>query len=145
MFFYKILDMNKIKTLDRISIGINGENKILDKLRTKGFALYKRNVKYGYSEIDLILYRLNDKNKIDIRVIEVKTRKKFTSDLMSLGLLNKWSKIRPYLFKIKDDIYDTLGLDNNIYAEMHFDLCIITYSNESYLISSYIEDVNLMI
>lgn len=138
--------MNDVKKNYKNIIGINGENKILDRLKTRGFCLYKRNVKYGYGEIDLIIYRFNRNiNKIEIRIVEVKTRKRSILDLVYLNMNSKWRNIRPYIFKIKDDLIRDTGLADNTFVDIHFDLGFVNYIDSEYKICGYIEDVNLMI
>jgi len=138
------MDMNQIKIINKKDIGFNGENKILDKLKTNGFSLYKRNVKYGYVEIDLIVYKFNEyKKTLDIRIVEVKTRSAVTYDLNYFGLDKKWINIIKYIFTIKRDI-DGLFADLR-YSEIHFDFALVRYTESGFEISKYIKDINLLL
>lgn len=134
--------MNQIKVINKKYIGFNGENEILDKLKTKGFSLYKRNIKYDYLEIDLIVYKFNEyKKTLDIRVVEVKTRSNPTFDLDYFGLDKKWRNIIKYIFIIKREI-DSLFIDLR-YSEIHFDFALIRHKEGIFSLCRYIKDVNL--
>jgi len=136
--------MNNINNKTKNSIGFKGESAVCDKLKTCGFEVYKRNLKKIDSEIDIIMYKYNkNRYSLDIRVIEVKTRKSYEFDLSSFGIDKKWRLIRRRIFKIKEEIdckFDILS-----YSEIHFDLALVRYRNDNYRIYSYIKDVNLLL
>jgi len=131
---------NKIKK----TLGFKGESFVIDKLKTLGYELHKRNIKSIDSEIDVIAYRYNkQKYRLDIRIIEVKTRQSYEFDLTNLGMAKKWGLIRRHMFNIKGEIdakFDVLS-----YSEVHFDLALVRYKNDSLELYSYIKDINLML
>ena len=136
--------MNNINSKTKKDIGYKGENFVIDKLKTCGFDLYKKNIKYIDSEIDIVVYKYNKNTKnLDIRVVEFKTRKDYCSDLSNFNLIRKWGFVRKYLFKIKSEIdfgFDILG-----YSEIHFDLALVRYHNDNFYLYNYIKDVNLIL
>ena len=136
--------MNNINKNNKKSIGFKGEMCVIDKLKTIGFELYKKNIKSIDSEIDVVVYKYNRfKYTLDIRIIEVKTRKNYEFDLSSFNIPKKWRLVKPHIFKIKSNIdakFDILH-----YSEIHFDLALVRYNDDSYDMYSYIKDVNLML
>jgi Holliday junction resolvase-like predicted endonuclease len=136
--------MNNINNKTKNSIGFKGESAVCDKLKTCGFEVYKRNLKKIDSEIDIIMYKYNKQRfSLDIRVIEVKTRKSYEFDLSSFGVEKKWRLIRKHIFKIKEEIDCKFDILN--YSEIHFDLALVRYCNDDYKIYSYIKNVNLLL
>lgn len=138
----KVMDMNNINNKTKKSIGFKGELFVIDKLKTKGFVLYKKNIKKIDSEIDIVMYKYNHhKHSLDIRVIEVKTRGVYQFDLVDFNICKKWTLIRKHLFNIKEEICSLFDILN--YSEIHFDLALVKYKDDLYEIYSYIKDVNL--
>lgn len=136
--------METINNNQKKSVGFKGEMFVLDKLKTMGFELYGKNIKSIDSEIDLVVYRYNkEKYTLDIRVIEVKTRNKYILDLVNFNLLKKWRLVRKHIFPIKAEIDKKFDVLN--YSEIHFDLALVKYQNESYDLYRYIKDANLML
>lgn len=136
--------MNKSNNKNTNNIGFKGETAIIDKLKTSGFELYKRNIKKIDSEIDIVMYKYDKKRySLNIRVIEVKTRNNYNFDLTSYGIGKKWRLIRRHIFKIKEEIDCKFDILN--YSEIHFDLALVKYSDNNYKMYSYIKDVNLML
>ena len=136
--------MNNISNKSKKTIGFKGELFVTDKLKTLGFELFDTNIKYIDSEIDVVMYKYNkDKYSLDIRVIEVKTRNSYEFDLMGFNLEKKWRLIKNHIFQIKDQVnarFDILS-----YSEVHFDLALVKYKNDTFDLYSYIKDVNLML
>ncbi len=136
--------MNDIFNNTKNSIGFKGESVVCDILRTTGFIVYKRNIKKIDSEIDIVMYKHNiQKKSLNIRVIEVKTRKRCVYDLSSLNIDKKWRLIRKHIFKIKDEINSKFDKLN--YSEIHFDLALVVYKGDCYKMYKYIKDVDLML
>ena len=136
--------MNKINNSDKKAMGFNGELFVIDKLKTLGFILYKRNIKYINSEIDIVMYRFNLKKMVlDIRVIEVKTRSGFDFNLSNFNLIKKWSLIKPYMYEIKSEIDKKFKFLP--YSEIHFDLALIKKKGLDLSFYSYNKDINLLI
>jgi Holliday junction resolvase-like predicted endonuclease len=126
------------------NLGFKGETCVIDKLKTMGFVLYKRNIKKQNSEIDIIVYRHNViKNNLDIRIIEVKTRSKPCFDLLALGMDKKWRLIRPYFYEIKSEVSNMFK--NLNYSEVHFDIAIVVGRGDDLHVCRYIKDVNLFL
>ncbi len=144
MSLYKISDMKSNNQESKNTIGNKGERFVIDKLKTAGYQVYKKNLKKIDAEIDIVAYRYDPvKYKLDIRVIEVKTRNKYEFDLLNFDISNKWRHIRKYMFNIKseiDHLYDVL-----YFSEVHFDLALVKYNGDSFNLYSYIKDVNLML
>ena len=136
--------MNHQNNKSKKHIGNQGESFVIDKLKTQGFELYKKNIKYIDAEIDIVVYKYNEKTRfLNIRVIEVKTRNNYCFDLINFNLIKKWLLVKKYLFKIKSEIdinFEILG-----YSEIHFDLVLVKKDIDNYCIYSYIEDVNLLL
>lgn len=133
-----------INNKSKKSVGFKGEMYVIDKLKTKGFSLYKKNIKSLDSEIDVVVYKYdNIKYTLDIRIIEVKTRANYEFDLTTLNISKKWRLIRPHIFKIKSEI--DIKFDILKYSEVHFDLALVRYIKDNCYIYSYIKDVNLLI
>ena len=144
MSLCKILDMNKINIETNNSVGFKGETAVIEKLKTCGFELYKRNLKKIDSEIDIVMYKYNKhKYTLDIRVIEVKTRKFYEFDLTTFNIDKKWRHIIRRMFKIKEEIDSKFDILK--YSEIHFDLVLVKYCGDNYKIYSYIKDVNLIL
>lgn len=143
--------MNNIKNKYKRSLGNIGEEFVLDKLKTRGFELYARNLKYIDSEIDLVVYRYDPyKNTLDIRIIEVKTRAKCEPDLQNFDLIKKWGCVSRRMFEIKERI-DCL-FKGIRFSGIHFDLVLVSFKTVKYqtlsdnlYIYSYIKDVNLLL
>ncbi|MBC7767143.1 YraN family protein [Arenimonas sp.] len=136
--------MNNLNNKDKKSIGFKGEVAVLDKLKTNGFELFKKNVKSIDAEIDIVVYKYNTvKYTLDIRVIEVKTRNRYEFDLNNFNITHKWRRIRKHLFNIKAEIDSKFDILN--YSEIHFDLALVRYKNDKFDLYSYIKDVNLML
>lgn len=137
------MDMNKINNKIKKNVGFKGELAVIDKLKTNGFELYKRNIKKIDSEIDIVMYKYdNQKYSLNIRVIEVKTRSVYVFDLENLSLYKKWTLIRRHIFNIKEEIQSKFDILN--YSEIHFDLALVKYDKDKYEMYSYIKDINLM-
>ena len=67
MSLYKILDMIDNNPQSKNSIGNKGESFVIDKLKTAGYQLYKKNIKKRDSEMNKDLYRLIENYmKIDL-------------------------------------------------------------------------------
>lgn len=138
----KVMDMNNINNKTKKSVGFKGELFVIDKLKTNGFELYKKNIKKIDSEIDMVMYKYDEyKHSLDIRVIEVKTRGVYQFDLVGFNIYKKWTLIRKHLFSIKEDVCSLF--DNLNYSEIHFDLVLVKHKDDLYEIYSYIKDVNL--
>lgn len=136
--------MNDFKNKNNNTIGFKGETIVCDILMNNGFIVYKRNIKKIDSEIDLVMYKYNQQKKsLNIRVIEVKTRRGYGFNLSSLGIDKKWRLIKKHLFNIKDEI--NAKFDRINYSEIHFDLALVTYSDDYYRIYKYVKDVDLML
>lgn len=136
--------MNNLNDKYKNSIGYKGETAVIDKLKTCGFELYKRNIKKIDSEIDVVAYKYDiSKKSLDIRIIEVKTRNGYEYDLSSFGIDKKWRLIRKHIFNIKEGIDHKFDILN--YSEIHFDLALVKHYNDDYKIYRYIKDVNLML
>ncbi len=136
--------MNNLNKKFNNSVGYKGETAVMYKLKTCGFELYKRNIKKIDSEIDIVVYKYNlCKKTLDIRIIEVKTRKSYEFDLSTFGIDKKWRLIRKHIFNIKEDIDRKFDILN--YSEIHFDLALVKYHENDYKIYRYIKDVNLML
>jgi Holliday junction resolvase-like predicted endonuclease len=146
--------MNKINSISKTSIGNKGETCVMDKLKTYGFKLYKRNIKHIDSEIDLVMYKYDPiKYTLNIRVIEVKTRGLYEFDMSSFKIDRKWSRIKKHFFKFKYEIDAMFDILN--YSEIHFDLALVKHSqgknlqtknsDSGFILYSYIKDVNLLI
>jgi Holliday junction resolvase-like predicted endonuclease len=135
--------MNNINNKTKRDIGYKGEEFVIDRLKTCGFYLYRKNIKYIDSEIDIVVYRYDENSqKIDIRIVEVKTRKDYCFDLINFNLIKKWRLVRKYIFKIKADIDS--NFDSLKYSEIHFDLALVRYCGDDYFLYSYIKDVDLL-
>ena len=138
------MDMNNINNKIKKNVGFKGELVVIEKLKTNGFELYKRNIKKIDSEIDIVMYKYDGKKySLNIRVIEVKTRSAHIFDLESMSLHKKWYLIRRHIFNIKEEIQSKFDILN--YSEIHFDLALVKYNKNEYKIYSYIKDINLMI
>jgi Holliday junction resolvase-like predicted endonuclease len=136
--------MNDTNNNNKKSIGFKGEMYVIDKLKTKSFLLYNKNIKSINSEIDIVVYRYDIvKHTLDIRIVEVKTRGSYGFDLEYFGLDKKWRLIRPHMFKIKSEIESKFNLLT--YSEIHFDLALVEYSKDFYSLYRYIKDINLML
>ena len=136
--------MININNNHKKSVGFKGEMFVIDKLKTMGFELYRKNIKSIDSEIDIVAYKYNkEKYTLDIRIIEVKTRNKYEFDLMNFNIPKKWRLIRKHIFPIKTEIDKKFDVLN--FSEIHFDLALVKYKNETYNLYSYIKDVNLML
>ena len=136
--------MNNTNNNNKKNVGFKGEMHVIDKLKTMGFILYKKNIKSINSEIDIVVYKYDESTySLDIRIVEVKTRNNYEFDLSSLNIPKKWRLIKPHIFKIKSEIDAKFEILN--YSEIHFDLALVRYKNESYDMYSYIKDVNLML
>lgn len=136
--------MNNTNNNNKKSVGFKGEMYVIDKLKTKGFLLYDKNIKSINSEIDIVVYRYDSSKYIlDIRVVEVKTRGNYEFDLTYFNLDKKWRLIRPHIFKIKSEIESKFDVLN--YSEIHFDLALVKYNKDLYNLYSYIKDINLML
>ncbi len=138
-----------MKTIDnsiKKTIGFKGELCVMDKLKTKGYVLFGKNIKKGINcEIDIVMYKYDyQNNTLDIKVIEVKTRKSYQFDLSLLGINRKWRLVKPYIFDIKSDI-DELYVDSLKYSSIHFDLALVVYKEDVYSVYGYFKDVNLML
>lgn len=138
-----------MKTIDnsiKKNIGFKGELCVMDKLKTKGYVLFGKNIKKSINcEIDIVMYKYDyQNNTLDIRVIEVKTRKSYQFDLSLLGINRKWRLVKPYIFNIKSDI-DELYVDSLKYSSVHFDLALVVYKEDVYSVYGYFKDVNLML
>ncbi len=136
--------MANIDNNHKKSIGFKGEMSVIDKLKTMGFELYKKNIKSIDAEIDIVVYKYNRSTyTLDIRVIEVKTRHNYEFNLSNFGIDKKWRLIRKHIFNIKSEIdrrFDVLS-----YSEIHFDLALVRYRDDVFDLYSYIKDVNLML
>ncbi len=136
--------MNNTNNNHKKSIGFKGEMSVIDKLKTIGFELYKKNIKSIDSEIDIVVYKYNRiAYTLDIRVIEVKTRNNYEFDLTNFNIAKKWRLVRRHIFNIKAEIdskFDILS-----YSEVHFDLALVRYKGDVYDLYSYIKDVNLIL
>ncbi len=142
--------MNNFNSMYKKHIGYKGEIFVIDKLKTKGFMLFKRNIKFSDTEIDFVVYRFNYIKKcLEIRVVEVKTRAKIYFNLNEFGLKKKWLSVARYIFKIKDSILISFPEYNNVYCEVHYDLAVVLYvkmgNTEIFEIVDYIKDINLML
>jgi Holliday junction resolvase-like predicted endonuclease len=136
--------MNNTNNNNKKSIGFKGEMYVIDKLKTKGFLLYNKNIKSINSEIDIVVYRYDSiKYTLDIRIVEVKTRWNYEFELTYFNLDKKWRLIRPHIFKIKSEIESKFDVLN--YSEIHFDLALVRYNKDLYNLYSYIKDINLML
>ncbi len=137
--------MSNINIVSKKTLGCKGESFVLDKLKTKGYLLYKKNfIKWGI-ELDLIVYKyIPEKKMLDIRVVEVKTRSLYEFNLANLKLDRKWYRLIGYLFDIKDVV--TGSVDYPVkYSEIHFDLALVKSGQGNDLIMcSYINDINLL-
>lgn len=138
--------MKTVNNLIKKTIGFKGELCVMDKLKTKGYVLFGKNIKKGINcEIDIVMYKYDFvNNTLDIRVIEVKTRKSYQFDLSCFGLNKKWRLLKPYFFKIKSEI-DELYFDSLKYSSIHFDLALVVYKEDFYCVYGYFEDVDLML
>ena len=154
MSLYRILDMDNIYNLNNIKInktkiGLEGESLVIDRLIKLGYILYKRNYRKIGLEIDIIMYKFfKNKNLLDIRVIEVKTRRNYQFNLMDLSIDKKWYIVKKYLYVIKDEIFlNNFNTDIylNIKVDIHFDLALVKKDDLNIKIYSYIKDVNLLI
>jgi Holliday junction resolvase-like predicted endonuclease len=135
--------MNNINNKIKKNVGFKGESAVIEKLKTNGFDLYKRNIKKIDSEIDIVMYKYDShKYSLNIRVIEVKTRNIYVFDLKNLSLHKKWILIRRHIFNIKEEIQSKFDILN--YSEIHFDLALVKYDKDKYEMYSYIKDINLM-
>ena len=144
MSLCKILDMDTSSQKSKYTIGNKGEMFLIDKLKTRGFELYGKNIKYINAEIDVVMYKYDPiKYVLEIRIIEVKTRGSYQFDLESFGIQKKWGHIRAYMFEIKEKVearFDVLS-----YSHVHFDLALVRYKGESLSLYSYIKEVNLLL
>ena len=136
------------KDNNKKTIGLKGENAVLDKLKTRGYSLYKKNIKYIDSEIDMVVYKYYpEKGLIDIRIIEVKTRNRYEFDLSVFNLKNKYKNMYKYIFVLSNSVKNMFP---GVYYETHLDLVLVKYSKllgsgESFEIYNYIKDINLML
>ena len=136
--------MDNINSNYRKTLGFKGEMSVIDKLKTMGFELHKKNIKSIDAEIDVVVYKYNkEKYSLDIRVIEVKTRNSYEFDLASFNIPKKWRLIRKHIFNIKAEIDARFDILN--YSEVHFDLALVKHTKGSFDLYSYFKDVNLMI
>ncbi len=136
--------MNNLNNNHKKSIGFKGEMAVIDKLKTIGFELYKKNIKSIDAEIDIVAYRYNTHTySLDIRVIEVKTRNTYEFDLNNFNISHKWRLIRKHIFNIKAEIDSKFDILN--YSAVHFDLALVRYKNDTFDLYSYINDVNLLL
>jgi Holliday junction resolvase-like predicted endonuclease len=138
-------NVKKTKTdKSKKALGYKGEQFVLDKLRTRGFELYKSNITHIGSEIDLVMYKYNpERYSLDIRIIEVKTRSSYEFDLENLGIAKKWPLIRKYMFQIKSEIDAKFEILNHSW--IHFDLALVRSCDDSLIMYSYIKDINLLL
>ncbi len=136
--------MNNIHNNHKKSVGFKGEMSVVDKLKTMGFELYKKNIKSIDAEIDIVVYKYNKNTyALDIRIIEVKTRNNYEFDLATFNIAKKWRLIRKHMFTIKAEIDGMFDILN--YSEVHFDLALVRYKGDIYDLYSYIKDVNLLL
>lgn len=136
--------MNHLNNKSKKNIGFKGEAFVIDKLKTRGFELYKKNIKYIDSEIDAVMYKYNkEKYSLDIRLIEVKTRNNYEFNLLNFNLSKKWRLIRKHIFDIKSVIDNKFEILS--YSEIHFDLALVKHENDVHVLYSYIKDVNLLL
>jgi Holliday junction resolvase-like predicted endonuclease len=61
-----IMDMNNINNKIKKNVGFKGESAVIEKLKTNGFYLYKRNIKKIDSEIDIVMYKY-DSHKYSLK------------------------------------------------------------------------------
>lgn len=136
--------MNNTDSNHKKTIGFKGEMSVIDKLKTMGFELHKKNLKSIDAEIDIVVFKYDRRSySLDIRVIEVKTRHNYEFDLSCFGIDKKWRLIRRHIFNIKSEIDRKFDVLN--YSEIHFDLALVRYKDDIFDIYSYIKDVNLML
>ena len=159
----KIWDMNTQKK--NKDMGTMGETYVLERLRHKGFLLYKRNIRQWGFEIDLVVYRYNENTMfLEVRVVEVKTRMahgalSYPGTLDQYGLEGKWARVRSRLYRFRDEVAREKGLDMRG-GSAHFDLAIVflkLVADEGYpqpanpdienllKMHTYIKDINLFI
>lgn len=134
-------------------LGTIGETFVLERLTSKGFSLYKRNMRQWGFEIDLILYRYNEVTQyLEIRIIEVKTRMSDTGTYLGVldnyGIEGKWKRIRGRMFSFRNAIVEEKGIEV-FGSSSHFDLAIVFLNSNSsqhtLRMHTYIKDVNLFI
>ncbi len=156
---------NTKEVLTDKTLGTKGELFVLDFMKSRGFEVFATNVKgLGY-EIDLIVYKIH-KDKVDIRLIEVKTRDIRSGEyeyvsLQTLGLKNKISKYIRFGPGAVSLLVEQLQRDcsEKLFFNLHIDLVIVIKvvdsdrlgvgvsekPEKSFKLHKYYQNINLLI
>ncbi len=168
------MNLNHINDISSVALGREGEQFVCKMLIERGYCLYKSNMRRWGFEIDLILYKaVPDRNVLEIRLIEVKTRKSGrVPTLADLKIDRKILRYKHAMFDICQNVYRALihegvysdrlyGLESGPnhdskgermpFLKCHTDLAIVgsldpsTKSVKNLYLQKYIQNVNLLI